>query len=74
MTGTERNLLAIEKSKQPRTLWHIKNTPVELTHMTKASLTKNIFNAWLLQFDRGDDKQKKVLIFLDNCYSHMKPP
>lgn len=35
----------------------------------------DLWNAWLLQFDREMIKQKrKVLLFLDNCSSHMKPP
>lgn len=76
MSGTEKvKLLFIGKSKQPRALRHVKNMPVDWTANTKAWMTKDLFNAWLLQFDRQMSKQKrKVLLFLDNCSSHMKPP
>ncbi|KAH6938221.1 hypothetical protein HPB50_007807 [Hyalomma asiaticum] len=74
--GTERTkLLLIGKSEHPRALRHVKNMPVERTANTKAWMTKEIFNNWLLRFDKQLVKQhRKVLLFLDNCSSHMKPP
>ncbi|KAM7298277.1 tigger transposable element-derived protein 6-like [Ixodes scapularis] len=38
-------------------------------------MTRDIFNKWLLDFDGKMKKEKrKVLLFLDNCSSHMQVP
>lgn len=76
MDGSEKvRLLLIGKSKRPRALRHMQSLSIDWEANKKAWMTKDLFNAWLLKFDRGMAKQKrKVLLFLDNCSSHMQPP
>lgn len=75
MDGTEKSkLLLIGKSKRPLCLRGV-YVPVEWESNGSAWMTKVIFNKWLLNFDSQMAKQKrKVLLFLDNCSSHMQIP
>lgn len=75
MDGTEKSkLLLIGKSKRPLCLRGV-HVPVDWESNGSAWMTKDIFNKWLLNFDSKMAMQKrKVLLFLDNCSSHMKIP
>lgn len=75
MDGTEKaNLLLIGKAKRPMCLPKV-HVPVEWASNKSAWMTRDIFNKWLLDFDGKMKKEKrKVLLFLDNCSSHMQVP
>lgn len=75
MDGSEKvRLLLIGKAKRPRALRQMQSLSVDWEANKKAWMTKDLFNAWLLKFDRKMAKEKrKVLLFLDNCSSHMQP-
>lgn len=54
MSGTKKpKRLVIGKARQPCALQPIKNVPVEWTANRKAWMKKDMFNNWLLQFNRG---------------------
>lgn len=74
MTGTEKcPLLVIGKFRCPRCFKGIKNLPVTYEASPKAWMTTDIFEKWLRDFDRTmDNKNRKVLLVLDNCTSHIK--
>lgn len=76
MHGSEKvRLLLIGKAKRPRALCHMNSLSVAWRANRKAWMTKDLFNAWLLKFERKMAKKKrKVLLFLHNCSSHMQPP
>ncbi|EEC10788.1 transposase, putative, partial [Ixodes scapularis] len=75
MDGTEKtNLLLIGKAKRPMCLRKV-HVPVDWASNKSAWMTRDIFNKWLLDFDGRLKKEKrKVLLFLDNCSSHMQVP
>lgn len=75
MDGSEKEkLLVIGKSRRPRCMRNM-HVPVDWHSNKSAWMTKDIFNKWLLDFDSKMVKQKRnVILFLDNCSSHMQLP
>lgn len=67
-------LLVINKSRRPLCLRNL-HVPMDWESNKIAWMTKDIFNKWLLEFDGNVQKRKRnVLLFLDNCSSHMQLP
>ncbi|KAM7282809.1 tigger transposable element-derived protein 6-like [Ixodes scapularis] len=75
MDGTEKtNLLVIGKAKRPTCL-HKVHVLVDWDPNQSLWMMRDIFNKWLLDFNGKMKKEKrKVLLFLDNCSSHMQVP
>ncbi|XP_054706707.1 tigger transposable element-derived protein 4-like [Uloborus diversus] len=67
MDGTEKlQLLMIGKSKNPRCFENVKTKPV---------MTRNIFEEWLLDLNRRyQRKNRKNILFIDNCQAHKSVP
>ncbi|XP_070551006.1 tigger transposable element-derived protein 6-like [Ptychodera flava] len=78
MAGEKEKPLIIGKSQNPRCFKNInpKTLPVDYYANKKASMTSDVFENWLLSFDRKLGRQKrKALLFLDNatCHPHINP-
>lgn len=73
MDGSDkRKLTVIGKSQRPRCFKDMHRMPVEYRANTKAWLTTQLFEQWLIEFDKDMQKQgRRVLLVLDNCSSHM---
>lgn len=76
MTGTDKlPLLMIGKSKRPRCFKGVKTLPVDYASNTKAWMTKILFKDWLKNVDKKMMmKNKKILLFIDNCAAHNDLP
>lgn len=72
MSGKEKcKILVIGKSKQPRCFKGVKSLEVDYEYNTKSWMTSEIFERWILKFDKTMIKQKrKVVLFVDNCPAH----
>ncbi|XP_057334362.1 tigger transposable element-derived protein 4-like [Microplitis mediator] len=72
MTGSEKlKPLVIGKSKKPRCFSGCKSLPLDYEANTKAWMTSEIFNEWLLKIDKKMIKDKRnILLFIDNCTAH----
>lgn len=76
MAGTEKlPLLMIGKAKNPRCFKNVRTKPVEYQANTKAWMTADIFEDWLISLDKRFRKEKrKILLFIDNCTAHKRIP
>lgn len=76
MDGTEKlPALVIGKSANPRCFKNVKSLPVEYLSNSKAWMTGDIFEKWLLNLDKRMLRQKrKILLFVDNCTAHARIP
>ncbi len=70
--GSERLLVVIGKSREPRYFRGIKNLPIWLYfYNTSAWMTSEILSQIMLKLDKKFKQQKRnVLVMLDNCSSH----
>ncbi|XP_042908264.1 tigger transposable element-derived protein 4-like [Parasteatoda tepidariorum] len=74
MDGTEK-LLMIGKSRNPRCFKNVKSKHIEYHSNTKAWMTANIFEDWLLDLNRTyQRKNRKIILFIDNCTAHKSIP
>lgn len=73
MSGSEkRKLFVIGKSKNPRCFKNVKNLPVDYYNNQKAWMTTDLFNKFLLDWDKElKKKRRKILLLIDNCPSHI---
>jgi len=69
MTGTEKCLLFVTgKLQNPRCFKNVKSLPVMYKANKRAWMTGELFEEWVVAFDRKMKRQKrKVLLFVDNC-------
>nr|XP_042912886.1 tigger transposable element-derived protein 4-like [Parasteatoda tepidariorum] len=76
MDGTEKlPLLMIGKSRNPRCFKNVKSKPIEYHSNTKAWMTANIFETWLLDLNRTyQRKNRKIILFINNCTAHKLIP
>ena len=72
MDGSEKiQPLVIGKFQNPRCFRGIRTLPVKYYANKKAWMTTEIYENWLLSFDRKMKQQnRKVLLFVDNCSAH----
>ncbi|XP_064462536.1 tigger transposable element-derived protein 6-like [Ornithodoros turicata] len=72
MDGSDkRKLVVIGKSKNPRCFKGIQRLPVEYYANKKAWVTSQLFEQWVIAFDRDMQRQRRqVLLLLDNCAAH----
>jgi hypothetical protein len=70
--GSERLLVVIGKSREPRCFRGIKNLPIWLYfYNTSAWMTSQIYSQIMLKLEKKFKQQKRnVLVMLDNCSSH----
>jgi len=73
MSGSEKlPLLVIGKSANPRCFKNVKSLPVDYRANKKAWMTGEMFEEWVVSFDKKIKKKKrKVLLFVDNCPAHV---
>lgn len=76
MDGSEKlPLLLIGKSARPHCFRHVKTTPIQYKSNKKAWMTSVLFEEWLLNLDSiFQKKNRKILLFIDNCPAHSKIP
>lgn len=76
MTGTHKfPLIVIGKSKSPRCFKNVRSLPVEYYNSTKAWMTTDIYNRILLKLDSHfSEAGRQILLFVDNCPSHILLP
>nr|XP_042910876.1 tigger transposable element-derived protein 4-like [Parasteatoda tepidariorum] len=76
MDGTEKlPLLMIGKSRSPRCFKNVKSKPIEYLSNTKAWMKAHIFEEWLLDLNRTyQRKNRKIILFIDNCTAHKSIP
>ncbi|XP_050339622.1 tigger transposable element-derived protein 4-like [Bactrocera neohumeralis] len=74
MDGSEKfKILLIGKSAKPRCFRGIKWLPVHYKANSKAWMTVQIFEEWVLNLDkRFQSTGRKILLFIDNCPAHPK--
>ena len=72
MTSTKKcPLFMIGKSQNPRCFKNVKSLPVTYKANKRAWITGELFEEWVVAFDRKMKRQKrKVLLFVDNCPAH----
>lgn len=72
--GSERMLVVIGKSENPRCFKGLKNMPIWLyLHNRSAWMTSDLFGKIMLKLNKIMKKQKRnILVMLDNCSSHPK--
>ena len=72
MDGSEKlQPLVIGKYASPRCFKHAKKLPVEYFANSSAWMTREIFQQWLLSFDKKMQEQNRhVLLVMDNCSVH----
>lgn len=75
-TGTDKlKPLVIGKYAKPRCFKNVRSLPVHYKANTKAWMTGEIFNNWLLDVDKEmKKKKKKIALIVDNCKPHNNPP
>ncbi|XP_056645814.1 tigger transposable element-derived protein 6-like [Diorhabda sublineata] len=73
MSGSEkRKHFVIGKSKNPHCFKNVKNLPVDYYNNQKAWMTTDLFNKFLLDWDKElKKKRRKILLLIDNCPSHI---
>jgi len=73
-TGTHKlRLLVIGKSRSPCCFKNVKSFPVDYVSQSRAWMTAELFSNWLKKLDQYfAKKNKKVLLFVDNCPAHPK--
>lgn len=76
MDGSEKlRPVMIGKSAKPRCFKNIKSFPMTYKSNKKAWITTDLFNEWLLCVNKQMKSQsRKILMFVDNCSAHTKPP
>lgn len=74
MSGTEKlPLYVIGKSAKPRCFKNVKSLPVIYKNNKRAWMTSKLFEEYLLEWDKElRKKQRKILLFVDNCPAHPK--
>lgn len=74
MDGTEKlALLVIGKSKHPICFKNVNSLPVLYENNNKNWMTSLIFERWILTLDQiFAAKNRKILLFVDNCTAHPK--
>ncbi|XP_071497551.1 tigger transposable element-derived protein 6-like [Diadema antillarum] len=72
MDGSEKmKPLVIGKSKNPRSLKHVRSLPVDYTSNKKAWMNSDEFTAWVRVLDlKFTAEGRKVLLLVDNCSAH----
>lgn len=72
MSGSETTPpLVIGKYKRPRCFRGVQNVPLPYDHNNTAWMTKEIFQEWLLKWDKDlCSKSRKVCLLLDNANPH----
>lgn len=72
MDGSEKlRILLIGKSNKPRCFRGVKWLPLDYKANSKAWMTGQLFEEWLLTLDKQfGNKGRKILLFLDNCPAH----
>jgi hypothetical protein len=72
MDGSEKlKIFLIGKSKQPRCFRNIRWLPLHYKANSKAWMTAQLFEDWLIQLDRHfKNEGRKIILFVDNCTAH----
>ncbi|XP_072169422.1 tigger transposable element-derived protein 6-like [Diadema setosum] len=72
MDGSEKiKPLVIGKSKQPRSLKHVRTLPLDYRANRKAWMTTEEFVSWVKRLDaKFAAENRQVLVFVDNCSAH----
>lgn len=75
-TGTYKlKPLIIGKYQKPRCFKNVNNLPTDYTSNHKAWMTSDAFCNWLKSLDKEmKKKNKKILMFIDNCTAHGEIP
>ncbi|XP_013164004.1 PREDICTED: tigger transposable element-derived protein 6-like isoform X2 [Papilio xuthus] len=75
-TGTYKlKPLIIGKYKKPRCFKNVNNLPTDYTSNHNAWMTSNAFSNWLQSLDKEmKKKNKKIIMFIDNCTAHGEIP
>lgn len=74
MDGSEKlKILLIGKSAKPRCFRGVKWLPVDYKANSKAWMTGQLFEEWVLKLDKHfQSSGRKILLFIDNCPAHPK--
>lgn len=74
MDGSEKlKILLIGKSNQPRCFRGVKSLPLDYKANSKAWMTGELFEEWLLKLDKQlGATGRKIILFIDNCPAHPK--